>query len=117
MRSGARGFPGDKPKTIPEMRGMSMRPDAREREANRERPYSPESYAAQYGITVEDAREIRERSANHRQIVRQINAMFIADPELKRRALMIEDAKPLTEEEERLYGRMLKDGLPTKGME
>lgn len=110
----------DRPKTIPEMRGMSMSVDARERERNRERPYSAESYAAQYGITVEDAAEIRERSTNHQQIVRQITAMFTNNSELKRRALMLEsgaETKPLSKEEEERYRRLLKDGVPTKGMD
>ena len=92
----------DRPKTIPELRGMPAVP------AERERRYSPESYAAQYGIAVDDARELIARSDSHPQIVRQILSRIAASPELKRRALMLDDASPLTEEEEQFALRALK---------
>jgi hypothetical protein len=95
----------DRPKTVPEIRGMDMSAEARERERVRERPYSAASYAAQYGITVEDAEDLRDRYPNHHQIVRAITAMLAADPDLKRRALMLEGTVELTEEEQRFAGR------------
>lgn len=86
-------------KSIPELRGMA--PIPRDRVA----PYSAESYAAQYGITVEDAEDILERCETHKQVERMILAMFKADPELKRRALALEETVDLTEEELRLAER------------
>ncbi len=77
----------ERPRNIPEMRGVSMRPESREAERDRERPYTAESYAAQYGITIETAREMMERSTSHRQIVRQITTLFTSDPDLRRQAL------------------------------
>lgn len=83
----------DRPRNIPEMRGVSMRPESREAERERDRPYTTESYTAQYGITIETAREIMDRSTTHRQIVRQITTLFSNDPELKRQALFLNRAK------------------------
>lgn len=98
------------------MRGVSMRPESREAERDRERPYTAESYAAQYGVTIDAAREIRDRSTTHRQIVRQITALLTNDAELKREALFIQDKAVLSDKEERLYSRTLKTGIPTKDM-
>lgn len=80
---------------------------------DRERPFSAESYAAQYGITVEDAAEMLETSqrSSHPQMHRQILAMFMADPDLKHRALMLTDALPsfATPEEVADYERWMRD--------
>lgn len=75
----------DRPKTIQEIRGM------RAPEKDREKPYSAASYAAQYGITIDDAEELLARSNTHEQVHRQIMAMYTNDPELKRRAMMSDD--------------------------
>lgn len=90
-------------KNIPEWRGMIEIPD------DRERPYSKESYAAQYGITVEDAREFLEQCETHTQVERMIFALYKSDPELKRRAmLMDEDEREPTDEEKRIANRLLR---------
>lgn len=101
----------ERPLSIPELRGMPPIP------RDREQPYSAESYAAQYGITVRGAQDLLERSTSHQQIHRQILAMFQNDPALKRRALMLETTQPLSQEEEHRYRRILAGGLPVKGME
>ena len=88
--------------TIQEMRGMKP-PDA-----ERTKMYSADSYAAQYGITVEDATEYRERCETHQQVERMILAAFKTDPDLKTKALMLEDQVVLTEEEKRMIGRAKK---------
>lgn len=92
----------ERPRSIPEMRGMPPIP------RDRERPYTPESYAAQYGITVEDAEELVEAYTNHRAIERAIVRMFKAEPSLKDRALFLSaDDKP-TDEEKRIADRLLR---------
>lgn len=72
---------------------------------DRTRPYSAESYAAQYGITVEWGQELREQHGTHQEIERAILAAFKADSQLKARALMLEEQVVLTEEEKTLVGR------------
>lgn len=106
----------ERPRSIPEMRGMQMNAEARERERNREKPYSANSYAAQYGITVEDAQELRGRFNSHPRIVREITTMFARDPELRTRALMLGDAEPLTAEEEEHLTKILRGALPDMAM-
>jgi len=77
-------------------------------EGNRERPFSAESYAAQYGITVEDAAEMLKTCASHPQMHRQILAMFMADSDLKHRALMLTDMLPVSAEEVADYERWMQ---------
>ncbi len=89
------------PKTIQEMRGMIPAP------ADRERPYSAASYAAQYGITVEDAQDLIEAWSTHKQIERQIVAMFRADPELKARALMLDAEDEPSDDAKLIADRLL----------
>lgn len=72
--------------SIPELRGMKPIPN------ERIKPYSAESYSAQYGITLEEAEVLIESHATHREIERRIYAMFVADPALKHRALFIDTA-------------------------
>lgn len=86
-------------KTIQEMRGMPPAP------AERIQRYSAESYAAQYGITVEEAEEYRNQCETHQQVERMILAAFKTDPQLKAKALMLEEQVVLTEEEKALVGR------------
>lgn len=91
----------NRPKTIPEMRGHSPIP------RDRVKLYSPESYAAQYGITVDDAEEFVERSSSHREVERKIFALFREQPDVRQKALMLDEAADLTEEEEELVHRIL----------
>lgn len=76
---------GERPKSIQEWRGIKPPPP------DREKKYSAESYAAQYGITVEDAESLREECSSHPEIERRILAMFRSDPALKRRAMMLDE--------------------------
>ena len=97
--------------TVPEIRGIreDRRPDT-------ERPYSAESYAAQYGIGIEDAEDLiaQAEPANHGVVKRRIYRRFSLEPELRRKALMVEDkaAIALTGEEakrmERTVGTKLR---------
>ena len=84
----------ERPRTIPEMRGLT-----KDERADPEKPYSKESYAAQYGITVEDAEDLRIRYATHGEVKRAIYAMFSRDEGLRRRALMLDGAKTTSPEE------------------
>ncbi len=106
----------ERPRSIPELRGMTMNVEARERERGREKPYSAASYAAQYGIRTEDAEELRGRFSGHHEIVRQITAMFGRDTELKRRALALDESGPLTPEEDERLRRTLRGSFPDKSM-
>ena len=71
----------DRPKTLPEQRGHDMQ---NEREGG-EKPYTKESYASQYGITVEEAEELRDRYQTHGEVKRAILHMVLADPARARR--------------------------------
>ncbi len=106
----------ERPRSIPELRGMTMNVEARERERGREKPYSAASYAAQYGIRTEDAEELRGRLRGHHEIVRHIMAMFSRDEELKRQALALDESGPLTPEEDEKLRRTLRGSFPDKGM-
>lgn len=86
-------------RSIPEIRGMAPTP------RDRTTKYSANSYAAQYGITVDDAEEMLERCDTHQQVERMIFASYKADPELKRRALVLDETIVLTEEEKRFESR------------
>ena len=97
--------------SIPELRGMS--PDRR---PNGERPYSPESYAAQYGITVEDATDLIANGKSHGEVKRQIYRMFTNDPELRQKALEpANDELPMSAEEKDRYARLVHRVLKGKG--
>lgn len=74
---------------------------------DRTKLYSAESYAAQYGITVEDAEGFVETSTTHADVERKIYAYFRAQPIMRQKALMIENVTDLTEEEEQLVKRIL----------
>lgn len=72
----------DRPRSIPELRGHAPIPP------ERTRSYSALSYAALYGITIEEAEEIRKRcgatgpgspDSAHRAIADEIMAIFRAD--------------------------------------
>lgn len=89
------------PRSVCEMRGMPAI------DRDRERPFSPASYAAQYGITIEDAQDLVASSNSHPQIHRQILAMFKADRELKERALMLGDRRAMTDDEKRVANTLL----------
>ena len=77
------GRPEERPRTIPEIRGFA----AASKERDPAKKYSPASYAARYGIPLEDAEELVEQSHAHGDVERAINRVFSADPDLKRRAL------------------------------
>jgi hypothetical protein len=90
-----------RPLSVPEMRGM--RPDDR---PDSERPYSAASYAAQYGIGVEEAQDLMSPSANHGEVKRRIYRRFTSEPALRAQALMLDGgAATLTPEEEKLMRR------------
>ncbi len=91
-----------RPKSVPEMRGMPPI------DRDRDRPFSPKSYAAQYGITVEDAEDLLAECQSHPQMHRKILALFLSDPDLKRRALMLEETSEMTAEEREGADRLLK---------
>ena len=84
-----------RPKSIPELRGMPPVP------RERQRSFSAESYTAQYGVTVEDGEDLREKHGKdaHAAIEREIHRMLAADADLKRRALMLDDFETTPEEE------------------
>lgn len=96
----------DRPRTIPEMRGLTKdkRPDP-------EKPYSKESYAAQYGIAVEDAEGLRQQYRTHGEIKRAIYSMFSRDEGLRRRALMLDDVRTTTRGEAEALEKQLR-GVP-----
>ena len=76
---------------------------------NRERKYTAASYSAQYGIPLEDAEDLVGRCGSHSAVERAIYAMLAADPELKRRALLL-DGMTATEEEREQVERLLRRG-------
>lgn len=82
------------------IRGFS--PPSKERDPARK--YSSASYAARYGVPLEDAEELVARNATHQDIERDINRLFSADPDLKRRAL-----NPLSEENAKIEEARSKD--------
>lgn len=77
---------------IPEKRGFVFQ----KTERDPAKKYTPASYAAQFGVPLEDAEELVARNATHHDVVRDINRLFSADPNLKARAL-----NPFAEEQER----------------
>lgn len=91
-----------RPKSVPELRGMPTIP------RDRERPYSPESYAAQYGIDLEEAEHLVDNSISHPQIHRQIIAMLQSDADLKERALFLSEEDEPTDDEKSQADRLLK---------
>lgn len=71
------------PKTMPEIRGLTK--DTRGPD---DRPYSAASYAAQYGITVEDASDfIEAANGKHGQVLTQIFAHYKLRPDVKEQAM------------------------------
>lgn len=86
--------------SIPEMRGMKPTPK------NRTRKYSAASYAAQYGITVEDAEDLVNRCNDHRAVEQAIHRMLSLDPELRQKALMLDGEVEMNEEEKARYERL-----------
>jgi hypothetical protein len=81
-----------------------MRPDDRR---DSERPYSAASYAAQYGIGVEDAQDLMSPSTNHGEVKRSIYCRLTSEPALQAQALMLDGGAPLTSEEEKLMRRVV----------
>lgn len=67
--------------SIPELRGFSPIP------AGRTDKYSAASYAAQYGITVEEADELVGNYGSHPEIHGAILRMYSADPARRQRAI------------------------------
>lgn len=100
-------IPDERPRSIPELRGM--KPIDRKRyvgNPDERQPFSPESYAAQYGIPVEDAEDLCKTASNHQDVERGILALYKRDPELKRRALMLDDDMGMSEEDRRVAERI-----------
>ena len=77
------GQPEERPRPIPEIRGFT--PPSKKRDPAKK--YSAASYAAQFGVPLEDAEELVAKFHSHAEVVRAINRLFSADPDLKRRAL------------------------------
>ena len=77
------GRPEERPRPIPEIRGFS----APSKERDPAKKYSAASYAAQFGVPLEDAEALVEKFHSHAEVVRAINRLFSADPDLKRVAL------------------------------
>ena len=97
-----------RPKTIQQRRGMTPPPD------DRTRPYSAESYAAQYGITVEDGAELREAFGTHGEIERAIFGMYRRSPDLRDRAVFAGEHDPtLTGRQRR---KLELGGMDVEGM-
>lgn len=71
----------ERPKTIPELRGMARVP------TDRTKKYSVASYTAQYGITREDAEEIVALFSSHQEAERAIFRMYSENPALRDRAI------------------------------
>lgn len=89
--------------TIPEMLGM---PPA---QRDREKPFSVDSYRAQYVLTEEEAVEVRERYSTHTDINESMSRRFANDPEYRKRVLIAcQDitATPPSESVKRLMDRM-----------
>lgn len=97
----------ERPRTVPEIRGVGRAHHTAEREPDK--PYSAVSYAAQYGITIEDAEDlVRDHGKfGHAAIERQIHDMLRRDLELRRRALMLDDAA-VTEEDRAAADRIVQ---------
>jgi hypothetical protein len=66
---------------------------------DRTRLYSVESYAAQYGLTLERATELRDSCSTHPEMERLIHREIGRDPALKDRILNPDGVLPPTEEE------------------
>lgn len=90
-------------RAVQQIRGMKDAPPR-----DRVKPYSAESYSAQYGITVEDAEELRETCKTHAEIEKSIFSMYAKDAELKKRCLIAEENVTLTQEEMRLRDSVIE---------
>ena len=96
-----------RPKTMQEHRGIKTPP------TDRTKPYSAASYAAQYGVKVEDAADLLERSGTHQQVERGIFALYKQNPRVKDRALFRAPEPGLTEAQKR---KMEVGGVDVAGM-
>jgi len=104
----------ERPKSVPEIRGMKPVP------AERDRKYSAASYAAQYGVTVEDAKELVGSFADHTGVRGEIHRMLGEDEALRRRALLLDDPSGVTPGEEEVRDayallKRLKEGADPWG--
>lgn len=86
----------DRTRSFVELRGgtADTRPDAGE-------PYSAASYAAQYGITVDDAEALVEQYGTHGEVKERIFKEYVCDPNFRKEALELGEQKTclLTDEE------------------
>lgn len=79
----------DRPKAIPEFRGMP--PEAQGRPPDR--PYSAASYSAQYGVTLNEAEHLIARYASsdgktgHLQIKAEVESLLTLDPDRLHKAM------------------------------
>lgn len=71
---------------IPEIRGMSLE----EERGDLEKHYSKASYAAQYGITLEDAEDVIATTSNHGQAKAAITKMLTTNPDMMKKALFLD---------------------------
>lgn len=71
----------ERPRTITELRGMTPSP------TDRTKKYSKESYAAQYGITIEEADDLIGNYSSHPEVERAIFRMYSDNPALRDRAI------------------------------
>ena len=90
----------ERPRPLWEIRGFT--PPSKERDPAKK--YSAASYAARYGIPLEDAEALVEQNPSHQDVERAINRVLSADPDLKRRAL-----DPFAEERERTARIRVRD--------
>jgi hypothetical protein len=91
------GAAEERPRSVPEIRGMKPIPP------EREDSYTAGSYAAQFGIYVEDAADLIARHGKHahKAIEREILLSLARDVEERRRALLQDEALEPTETEKR----------------
>lgn len=69
-------------KTMLEVRGI-----AHDERSTADKPYSAESYVAQYGITKEEARALVERATSHGEVTATIQRLFAMDSVYRERAM------------------------------
>jgi hypothetical protein len=104
----------ERPRSVPEIRGMKPIPP------EREDSYTAESYAAQFGVYVEDAAELIARHGKHahKAIEREILLDLARDAEQRRRALLQDErleASPTEQREAEAFMRRMGMKPPERG--
>jgi hypothetical protein len=108
------GVRQERPRGIPEHRGMPKD----ERPVD-EKPYTADSYAAQYGISVEEAETfIADSGKQHGDVIRRIHRLYQEHPERRREAIQMLDSNanagrgaPVSVEGWSTAGELLKGAL------